>query len=188
MKLLSAVTALNPKISSNWRGDGHGVSYLVEALNHAITESLNNQVAIIPLKDKHVEWLCETLKVLFNVTARFDASSSSMGDEEIRFQRLAIVLRDLLLCPTESPDKQFQLQSNIINVLINIPTKCFSELVVDVHPAAADDTEDAASNCIVFEYNDVTALKVLLDCLKARSDYVDVSVAMICRNKKNVLL
>lgn len=175
MKLLSMVTALHPEMSSNLRGDHHGVSYLVEALNLVITESSSNRVTTIPLNDKQVDLLCPMLKVLFNVTAQSDASSSSMGEEEIQFRRLATVLRDLMLCAAESSDRQLELQANVIILLTNIPTNCFTELVVAVHPAAID----TASNCSVFECNDVTALKVMVDFLEDRLEYVDVSVTMI---------
>lgn len=175
MKLLFLITALNLEIRTKLRDDYHGLSYLVEALNLVMKESSENQATTIPLNDKQVDLLCEILRVLFNVTVRNEASVSREEEEEIQFRRLAIVMHDLLLCPAESPEKQFELQSNTINLLTNIPTECFSELVVAVHPATIADTNETASNDSIFEGNDTTALKVMLEFLKVRSQNVDVS-------------
>lgn len=176
MKLLFLITALNLEIRSKLRDDYHGLSYLVEALNLVMKESSDNCAAIVPLNDKQVDLLCEILRVLFNVTVRNEASTTHEEEEEIQFRRLAIVMHDLLLCPADSREKLVELQSNTINLLTNIPTECFSELVVAVHPAAIADTDDAASNERIFEGNDTTALRVMLDFLKVRSENVDVSI------------
>lgn len=171
MKLLFLITALNPDVRVKLRDDLHGLTYLVETLDMLIKKpkgddglpTTSNQA----LATEEVNLVVEILKVLFNVTVRNETSIATEEEEEGQFRRLAIVLHDLLLCRATSVDKHIELQSNAINLLTNLPTACYSELVVD----ATETTDDIHT----YEANDVTALDVLLEFLATRLGNIDVS-------------
>lgn len=164
MKLLFIITGLNPDVRPKVRDDFHGLTYLVETLDLIIREKKSQWY----LTDKQIELLCEILKVLFNITYRNETAVATEEEEEIQFRRLAVVLHDLLLCKSYSKDKQNDLYSNTVNLLTNVPTACFSELVVPIHEG--DDLTAISS----FEGNDMSVIDILLKFLKSRlSSHVD---------------
>lgn len=181
MKLLFLITALNPNVRTKVRDDYHGLTYLVETLDLIIKDGCS--VADNQLTDRQVDLLGEILKVLFNITVRSETSVATEEEEEIQFRRLAVVLHDLLLCRATSKEKQIELCSNTVNLLTNVPTACYSELVIPIHldasagtSAASNDVGIAAASTIInsncFEGSDVTALDVLLEFLKCRLENI----------------
>lgn len=184
MKLLFLITALNPNVRTKVRDDYHGLTYLVETLDLIIKEQADGNTVGNQLTDRQIDLLGEILKVLFNITVRFETSVATEEEEEIQFRRLAVVLHDLLLCRATTKEKQIELCSNTVNLLTNVPTACFSELVTQMHMNSGDSmsataagtsassingsnaTTIANSNC--FEGSDVTALDILLEFLKCR--------------------
>lgn len=191
MKLLFLITALNPNVRTKVRDDYHGLTYLVETLDLIIKEHVDGSGVDNLLTDHQVDLLGEILKVLFNITVRSETSVATEEEEEIQFRRLAVVLHDLLLCRATTKEKQIELCSNTVNLLTNVPTACYSELVIPMHLDANDpntagisvSSNDSAgsiaaaaativinSNC--FEGSDVTALDVLLEFLKCRLENI----------------
>lgn len=182
MKLLFLITALNPNVRTKVRDDYHGLTYLVETLDLIIKEHVDGNGVQNQLTDHQVDLLGEILKVLFNITVRSETSVATEEEEEIQFRRLAVVLHDLLLCRATTKEKQIELCSNTVNLLTNVPTACYSELVIPMHldaidqsgAATATTSNDAGgtvnSNC--FEGSDVTALDVLLEFLKCRLENI----------------
>lgn len=191
MKLLFLITALNPNVRTKVRDDYHGLTYLVETLDLIIKEHVDGSGVENLLTDHQVDLLGEILKVLFNITVRSETSVATEEEEEIQFRRLAVVLHDLLLCRATTKEKQIELCSNTVNLLTNVPTACYSELVIPMHLDVNDpnavgmstSSNDAAgtavaaaativtnSNC--FEGSDVTALDVLLEFLKCRLENI----------------
>lgn len=165
MKLLFIITGLNPNVRTKVRDDFHGLTYLVETLDLIMRDQRKQNY----LPDKHIDLLCEILKVLFNITVRNETSVATEEEEEIQFRRLAVVLHDLLLCKSYNKEKQSELCSNTVNLLTNVPTACFSELILLIHG------DDDVSHIKVFERHDMTAIDVLLAFLKGRLDNVQVS-------------
>lgn len=163
MKLLFIITGLNPNVRTKVRDDFHGLTYLVETLDLIMRDQRRQNY----LPDKHIDLLCEILKVLFNITVRNETSVATEEEEEIQFRRLSVVLHDLLLCKSYNKDKQIELCSNTINLLTNVPTACFSELIVNLH-------DDNVPHIKVFEKHDMTAIDVLIAFLKGRLDNVQV--------------
>ena len=164
MKLLFIITGLNPNVRSKVRDDFHGLTYLVETLDLIIAEKKSQSY----LPDKQIDLLCEILKVLFNITFRNETTVATEEEEEIQFRRLAVVIHDLLLCKSYNKDKQNELCSNTVNLLTNVPTACFSELVVPI------DEGDDTKNIICFEGLNMNVIDVLLKFLKARLDSMQV--------------
>ena len=119
------------------------------------------------------------MKVLFNVTVRNETSVATEEEEEIQFRRLAVVLHVLLLCRAASKEKQLELRSNTINLLTNVPTACYSELVIPMHLDSDSSTlfPSAANlkNIHLFDGHDVTAIEILLEFLQCRLENVQVS-------------
>lgn len=171
MKLLFLITALNPNVRTKLRDDYHGLTYLVETLDLIMKEQPVPSKTQIQLTDKQVELLGEILKVVFNVTVRNETSIATEEEEEIQFRRLAVVLHDLLLCTAMSPEKQMELHSNTVNLLTNVPTACYSELVIPIHLESGAATAEERNG---FEGSDVSAINVLLDFLRARLENVQV--------------
>lgn len=175
MKLLFLITALNPNVRTKVRDDFHGLTYLVETLDLIIKErvEINGQDT---LPDRQVDLLGEILKVLFNITVRSETSVATEEEEEIQFRRLAVVLHDLLLCRTTTKEKQMELCSNAVNLLTNIPTACYSELVIPLH--MENESTAAPTTAHVFEGSDVTVLDILLEFLKTRLESLQVSLIL----------
>lgn len=173
MKLLFLITALNPNVRTKVRDDHHGLTYLVETLDLIIKErfELNNGNL---LTDAQVDLLDEILKVLFNITVRNETSVATEEEEEIQFRRLAVILHDLLLCQAASKEKQLELYSNTVNLLTNVPTACYSELVISMHADANTTTTNAVAKTNLFEGSDMTVLDVLLEFLKCRLENIQV--------------
>lgn len=165
MKLLFIITGLNPNVRTKVRDDFHGLTYLVETLDMIMRDQRKQNY----LPDKHIDLLCEILKVLFNITVRNETSVATEEEEEIQFRRLSVVLHDLLLCKSYNKEKQNELCSNTVNLLTNVPTACFSELIISIHD------DDDVSNIKEFERHDMTVVDVLIAFLKGRLDNVQVN-------------
>lgn len=159
MKLLFIITGLNPNVRPKLRDDFHGLTYLVETLDLIMREKRTDQMY---LSQPHIDLLCEILKVLYNITYRSETTVATEEEEEIQFRRLAVVLHDLLLCKSFNKDAQLELCSNAVNLLTNVPTACYSELVVAVHPTSSNQAPT------VFDGQDVSVLEVMLQFLKTR--------------------
>lgn len=191
MKLLFLITALNPDVRTKVRDDYHGLTYLVEILDLIIKERGDISDDSNDLTDSQVNLLIEIMKVLFNITVRNETSVATEEEEEIQFRRLAVVLHDLLLCRAVSKEKQIELCSNTINLLTNVPTACYSELVLPMHldsdTATSIPTIIDMNSTYLFEGYDVTALEILLDFLKGRLENIQVSFGRFfaCVNFKN---
>lgn len=182
MKLLFLITALNPDVRTKVRDDYHGLTYLVEILDLIMKERGDISDESNQLTDSQVNLLNEIMKVLFNITVRNETSVATEEEEEIQFRRLAVVLHDLLLCRAVSKDKQIELCSNTIKLLTNVPTACYSELVIPMHldsDTTSMPTTVNMNTAHLFEGHDVTALEILLDFLKGRLENIHVS--FFCR-------
>lgn len=168
MKLLFIITGLNPNVRPKVRDEFHGLTYLVETLDLIMCENRCDQQM---LSDRHIDLLCEVEKVLFNISFRNETVVATEEEEEMQFRRLAVVLHQLLHCKSFNKDKQMDLWSNTVNLLTNIPTACFSELI-----SAVDDDSalPASSTTVVFEEHDMQTLAVLLKFLKVRLDNTQV--------------
>lgn len=178
MKLLFLITALNPDVRTKVRDDYHGLTYLVEILDLIIKERSDSNVDRCQLNDSQVNLLNEIMRVLFNITVRNETSVATEEEEEIQFRRLAVVIHDLLLCHAATKEKQLELCSNTINLLTNVPTACYSELVTPLHldvDAVAASTSTANLNgAHMYEGHDVTTLEILLEFLRCRLENMQV--------------
>lgn len=187
MKLLFLITALNPNVRTKVRDDFHGLTYLVETLDLIIKDHVEIINGRNQLPDAQVDLLCEILKVLFNITVRNETSIPTEEEEEIQFRRLAVILHDLLLCNASNKDKQLELCSNAINLLTNVPTACYSELVITMHmetdtslmietctiPSTSTAPVTAINTENIFEGSNVAALNVLLEYLICRLENIE---------------
>uniref|UniRef100_A0A336MUZ0 CSON001671 protein n=1 Tax=Culicoides sonorensis TaxID=179676 RepID=A0A336MUZ0_CULSO len=155
MKLLFLITALNTDVRTKVRDDYHGLTYLVETLDVIMKSNDTKE-----LFDKEVDLINEVLKVLFNLTVRNPTTVSTEEEEESQFNRLAIVIHELILYRTRSKEKLNELRTNIINLLTSIPTACYCELIVQV--------PDEASNVKHYEGYNMEAVDILIDYLKEK--------------------
>lgn len=176
MKLLFLITGLNPDVRTKIRDDYHGLTYLVEILDLIIKEQSDKNAESCRLNDSQINMLNEIMRVLFNITVRNETTvaTEEEEEEEIQFRRLAVVLHDLLLCNTNSKDKQMELYSNTINLLTNVPTACYSELTTPIH--VEDNSDTSINKTQKFEGHDITTLNILLDFLEWRLANLQVKV------------
>ncbi|XP_046395436.1 synembryn-A [Ischnura elegans] len=125
------------------------------------------------LSDSQVDLACEVLKVLFNLTV--GKSKQDVGgpmemrragvdeEEEAHFLRLTTVLHDLLLCDAVSLSKRDELRNHTVNLLVNIPSNCYEELMTTIPKDARDIPKDAE-----YEGLNMQAVAVLYDFLSDR--------------------
>lgn len=155
MKLLFLITALNPNVRTKVRDDYHGLTYLVETLDLIMKSNDTKE-----LFDKEVDLINEVLKVLFNLTVRNATTVSTEEEEESQFERLAVVIHELILCRTQSKEKLNELRTNVINLLTSVPTACYKELIVTCR--------EEASNAKHFEGYNMETIDILIDYLKEK--------------------
>ncbi|XP_041366459.1 synembryn-A-like [Gigantopelta aegis] len=157
MRMLFLLTALpscietRPKI----RYDLHGFTYLMEVLDLTLRSSEEEK---IPLSDQDVDLCSEILKILFNLTVGIQKKSAD-EEEEAHFMRLVSILRDLLMCRTATKEKQEEIQSHTVNLLINIPVDFYEELLT---PMNEPDVRAIESKDVEYDGKNMEAIIVLL--------------------------
>lgn len=164
MKLLFLITALTPNVRSKVRDDHHGLVYLVETLdlmmkNTSVKRTFGKQDVIL---------INEILKVLFNITVTTSTTVETEEDDEQHLHRLSILLNELLSYQAESRPDTEEYQSNIINLLTNIPIVCFNELV----PTATLETSLDAKTNQIYENCNMHSINVLVDFLELKLNKV----------------
>ncbi|XP_053214630.1 synembryn-A-like [Panonychus citri] len=132
------------------------------------------------LDSSSVDLCCEVLKVLYNLTLSYDRGHLDEV-EEAHFLRLVGILHDLLLTEAETKEKKEELHNHIVNMLTNIPSYCYEELLVPIEEIGRIDNPR-------YEYEDmnVEAISVLLEFLERRFDkpskelYESLSPVLTC--------
>ncbi|KAK0055198.1 synembryn-A-like isoform X1 [Biomphalaria pfeifferi] len=165
MRILFLLTALpacvetRPKV----RYELHGFTYLMEVLDLTLRDAENQEKG---LTDQQVELCAEILKILFNLTISMEKKSvdESEEEEEAHFMRLVSILHDLLMSTIMSKDKQEDLQSHIINLLINIPADFYEELLTPM----VDDDKGIDNKDIEYDGKNMEAIHVILEFLDHR--------------------
>ncbi|KAK6191875.1 hypothetical protein SNE40_003455 [Patella caerulea] len=163
MRMLFLLTALpncietRPKI----RYELHGFTYLMEVLDLTLRAAEERKAG---LGDQDVELCSEILKILFNLTIE---KKSADEEEEAHFMRLVSILRDLLMCKTLSKDKQEELHSHTINLLINIPVDFYEELLTPLNECEVRGIENKE---VEYDGKNMEAIIVLIHFLDRRLD------------------
>ncbi|XP_059150674.1 synembryn-A-like [Physella acuta] len=162
MRILFLLTALpacvetRPKV----RYELHGFTYLMEVLDLTLRDAENQDKG---LTDQQVELCAEILKILFNLTISMEKKSVD-EEEEAHFMRLVSILHDLLMSTIMSKDKQEDLQSHIVNLLINIPADFYEELLTPM----VDDDKGMDNKDTEYDGKNMEAIHVILEFLDHR--------------------
>lgn len=82
-------------------------------------------------------------------------------EEETQYFQLVLILRQLLLVTTQSEAKKLELHNNVINLLTNVPGKCFQNLLTPVQ-------DDKLPKDLQFEEMDMSAIRKIVDFLENR--------------------
>lgn len=166
MRMLFLLTALCADVRPKLRNELHGITYLMEVLDlilktsgeerpdeddhHRHAPDVEAPHVRAPagfgnngdgdgrapcLRDNEVDLACEVLKILFNLTIHVDKDSLDEEDEA-HFLRLATILHDLLVCATQTKEKHDELQSHTVNLLTNMPSVCYEELLTPLSEGA----------------------------------------------------
>ncbi|KAK7465075.1 hypothetical protein BaRGS_00037733 [Batillaria attramentaria] len=163
MRILFLLTALPTCVHTRprVRYELHGFTYLMEVLDLTLRgcEELSK-----PLSDHEVDLCSEILKILFNLTVALEKKSAD-EEEDAHFMRLVSILRDLLLCRTATKEKKYDLKSHTVNLLINIPTDFYEELLT---PLNESDVRGVENKDIEFDGKNMEAILALLDFLQHR--------------------
>ncbi|CAL1540464.1 unnamed protein product [Lymnaea stagnalis] len=168
MRILFLLTALpacvetRPKV----RYELHGFTYLMEVLDLTLRDAENQEKG---LTDQQVELCAEILKILFNLTISMEKKSVD-EEEEAHFMRLVSILHDLLMSTIMSRDKQEDLQSHIVNLLINIPADFYEELLTPM----VDDDKGMDNKDIEYDGKNMEAIHVILEFLDHRLRTVSI--------------
>ncbi|XP_069132114.1 synembryn-A-like [Argopecten irradians] len=163
MRMLFLLTALCAETRPLIRYELHGFTYLMEVVDLILRDADARQSG---LTEQEVDLCCEILKILFNITVPIDKNALD-EEEEAHFMRLVSVLRDLLMCRTQSKDRQEELQSHTVNLLTNIPRDCYEELLI---PLNEIDVSGMENKDVEFDGKNMEAVIVLLDFLYNRLD------------------
>jgi len=120
------------------------------------------------LTDDEINLIIEVLKVLFNLTCNLDRRNTD-ETEEAHFMRLVAILHDLLLSETHIKERKEEVQSHTINLLTNMPSSTYEELLVSVE-------EIGKIGNPKYEYEDtnVEAVAVILDFLERRLSHFNL--------------
>lgn len=146
MRMLFLLTALVAEIRPRIHSELHGFSYLMEVIDLSLRDAEERQTG---LTDQDVDLCCEILKILFNLTMSLKKKSLD-EEEDGHLMRLVSVLRELLICKTESKDRKEELVSHTVNLLTNMPVDSFEQLLTPINESGADsidkDTEYDGKN------------------------------------------
>ncbi|CAG5132458.1 unnamed protein product [Candidula unifasciata] len=161
MRILFLLTALPACIETRprVRYELHGFTYLMEVLDLTLRDAESQDRG---LTDQQVELCAEILKILFNLTISREKKSVD-EEEEAHFMRLVSILHDLLMSTIMSKDKKEDLQSHIVNLLINIPADFYEELLT---PVVED--EKGVEKEMEYDGKNMEAISVILDFLDHR--------------------
>ncbi|KAK7099379.1 synembryn-A-like [Littorina saxatilis] len=165
MRILFLLTALPACVDTRprVRYELHGFTYLMEVLDLTLRACEEDNRL---LSDTEVDLCSEILKILFNLTVALEKKSAD-EEEDAHFMRLVSILRDLLLCRTASKEKKQDLKSHTVNLLINIPTDFYEELLT---PLNESDICGVENKDIEFDGKNMEAIISLLDFLQSRLD------------------
>ncbi|XP_060530582.1 synembryn-A [Cylas formicarius] len=170
MKIIFLISALSINVRQKLEDELNGFICFLNVLRVILREAAENlaQSDLLPaiLDDQKAEISCETLKALFNITL----NCSSDDDSLAKYNELVRVLRDYLLASTASIEKTWQLRNDIVNLLTNIPSECYRELLTLV------DSSVTVPKVLCFEGLNMIVIYEILMFLKAKfSDETGVS-------------
>lgn len=121
------------------------------------------------LDDWEVNIAIQVLKVLFNLT--ISVENRQLDEiEEAHFFRLVSILHDLLLCDTKNGNKREELQSQTVNLLTNMPSKSYEELLSKISELGRPENPE-------YEYDEMNmeVLAALLKFLDKRLDDINAN-------------
>lgn len=175
MRILFLLTALPSCIETRprVRYELHGFTYLMEVLDLTLRDAESQTAG---LTDQQVELCAEILKILFNLTISVEKKIVD-EEEEAHFMRLVSILHDLLMSTIMSKDKQEDLQSHIVNLLINIPADFYEELLT---PMVEEEEKGGERQEIEFDGKNMEAIWVILQ-------FLDHRLSMATKNMKESL-
>ncbi|XP_029638977.1 synembryn-A-like [Octopus sinensis] len=160
MRLLFLLSALVPETRQRIHFELHGFSYLMEIIDLLLHDAEERKTG---LTDQEVDLCCEVLKILFNLTMSLKMKSLD-EEEDGHLMRLISVLRELLLCKTESNDRKEELVSHTVNLLTNVPATSYEQLLTPLTDSGADSvTKDNET-----EGKNMESIVVLLNFLHQR--------------------
>ncbi|CAE1329538.1 Synembryn-A [Acanthosepion pharaonis] len=161
MRMLFLLTALVSEIRPRIHSELHGFSYLMEVIDLSLRDAEERQTG---LTDQEVDLCCEILKILFNLTMSLKKKSLD-EEEDGHLMRLVSVLRELLICKTESKDRKEELVSHTVNLLTNMPVDSFEQLLTPINESGADSIDNKD---IEYDGKNMESIVVLLNFLHHR--------------------
>lgn len=163
----------------------HGIKYLSETVSLILDQAtgqnghnLENVTGL--LEDIHVDILCEILKVLFYITVRKGDQDNIDEEEEAQYLDLVTVLRNLLIAPAKTSEKKLELVHHTVNLLTNMPKKCYDPLLIPVTK------DESLSYELQFEDFNMTAIHEILIFLEnkfAKEPVSDLQFNLLCNTK-----
>ncbi|GAB1599907.1 synembryn-A-like [Argonauta hians] len=160
MRLLFLLSALVPETRQKIHFELHGFSYLMEIIDLLLSDAEDRHSG---LTDQEADLCCEVLKILFNLTMSLKMKSLD-EEEDGHLLRLISVLRELLLCKTESNDRKEELVGHTVNLLTNVPVTCYEQLLTPM----TDNVAESVPKENETEGKNMESIVVLLNFLHQR--------------------
>lgn len=110
------------------------LSTVLKVVLKEASESDSSSSLPVVLDNRKADIACESLKALFSITL---TSSERFDDKVKQYQELVDILRSYLVASTASLEKTWQLRRSCINLLVNIPAKCYRNLITPVAQSTA---------------------------------------------------
>ncbi|XP_045480560.1 synembryn [Harmonia axyridis] len=150
MKLLFIITALRPETRKILGEEKNATINLMEYLDIIFEDVEDN--------DKSMDMACEILKTLFNLTLKIQPSN----EQSDRYIKLVQILRKYLMLPIESEVERITLQTNVINLLTNIPNTFYTELIPPI------DSVECIGEKLEYNGHDLSAVKMIVELLRVK--------------------
>lgn len=121
------------------------------------------------LQEEQIIYLCEILKVLFNLTLTLSRNYAD-GEDEVDFVKLVKTLSCLLLKKIENGVIKSKLHSHVADVLINVPEQHLKYLYTKI------EQNDSVPEDRKFEENNLSVVYVLIQFLEKTLPTQTVSI------------
>ena len=160
MKILFLITAQRPESRTFVVVEHRGLSRLIDVIDRLKQEKLD---------DNQLNAFNDVLKALFNLTCGYEEKVCD-EEETVLMERLACLIRDLILMEVDNGEKKFTLVGNCVNLLTNFQGKWTASLI--------DKIMEPEQEMIEYDGKNMNTIQILIQ-------YLDHSISKTDGNKSH---
>ena len=160
MKILFLITAQRPEARTFVVVEHRGLSRLIDVIDRLKQEKLD---------DNQLNAFNDVLKALFNLTCGYEEKVCD-EEETALMDRLACLIRDLILMEVDNGEKKFTLVGNCVNLLTNFQGKWTASLI--------DKIMEPEQEMIEYDGKNMNTIQILIQ-------YLDHSISKTDGNKSH---